>query len=140
LDAEDVSHDKETIFHSLLQSDQSEIEKTPERLAQESVLLVGAGTHTTAWAMTVATFYLLSQPNTLKKLKDALEVALPNPLAHVALGALEQLSYLTAVIKESLRLPLGTSSRLPRIVVDKTIKFQNWEIPTGVLVTMTIPW
>jgi hypothetical protein len=62
LDAKDVSHDKESIFHSLLQSDQPEIEKTPERLAQESVPLAGAGTYTAAWAMTVATFiYFLSQ-------------------------------------------------------------------------------
>lgn len=139
LNNKEVNHENGTIFHSLLQSDLPRIEKTPERLAQESVLLAGAGTHTTAWAMTVATFYLLSQPTTLKKLKAELEAALPNPIAPVELGTLEQLPYLTAVIKEGLRLSLGPSSRLPRIMVDKPIKFQGWEVPTGVPVSMTIP-
>ena len=139
LKSKDVNTDNETIFHSLLQSDLPESEKAPERLAQESVLLSGAGTHTTAWAMTVATFYLLSQANTLRKLKDELETAMPDPLAPVALGTLERLPYLTAVIKEGLRLSLGPSSRLPRIMIDKPLKFQEWEIPTGVPVSMTIP-
>jgi cytochrome P450 len=123
LDSKVVNHDKVNIFHRLLQSDLPESEKTPERLAQESVLLAGAGTHTTAWAMTVASFYLLSQPDTLKKLKAELESSLPNPFAPAALGTLEQLPYLTAVIKEGLRLSLGASSRLPRIMIDKPIKF-----------------
>jgi hypothetical protein len=57
--------------------------------------------------------YLLPQPNTFKKLKDELEIALPNPLAHVALGALEQLPYSTAVIKEGLRLSLGLLADFP---------------------------
>jgi cytochrome P450 len=70
LDSKEVNHDKVNIFHSLLQSDLPESGKTPERLAQESVLLAGAGTHTTAWAMTVASFYLLSQSDTLKELKS----------------------------------------------------------------------
>ena len=139
LDSRKVNHDNETIFHSLLQSDLPESEKQPERLAQEAVLLAGAGTHTTAWAMTVATFYVLSQPDTMRKLKDELEAALPNPTEPVVLNTLEQLPYLTAVIKEGLRLSFGSTNRIPRIMVDKPLKFQGTEIPIGVPVSMTIP-
>jgi cytochrome P450 len=133
------TNDSTTIFHSLLESDLPASEKTSERLAEEAILLAGAGTHTTAWAMTVATFYLLSQPMLLKKLKAELEEALPDSLAPVTLAVLEQLPYLTGVIKEGLRLSLGPSSRLPRIAIDKPIKFHGWEIPTGVPVSVTIP-
>lgn len=89
--------------------------------------------------MTVATFYLLSQPMLLNKLKAELEEALQDPLAPVTLAALEQLPYLTGVIKEGLRLSLGPSSRLPRIAIDKPIKFHGWGFLTRVLVSVRIP-
>lgn len=131
--------DTTTIFHSLLNSDLPLSEKAPERLAGEGILLVGAGTHTTSWALSVAAFHLLSQPDLLRKLKKELETAAPDPNVMTPLPALERLPYLTAVIKEGLRLSYGNTSRIPRIAPDRTIRFREWEIPAGTPVSMTIP-
>lgn len=131
--------DGATIFHSLLSSELPNSEKTSERLAEEAVLLVGAGTHTTSWALSVATFHLVSQPNTLRKLKAELEAAIPNPSVSTPLPALEVLPYLTAVIKEGLRLSFGNTSRIPRVALDQPIKYGDFEIAPGTPVSMTIP-
>jgi cytochrome P450 len=128
-----------TIFHSLLNSDLPNSEKSSGRLAEEAVLLVGAGTHTTSWALSVATFHLLSQPKTLRKLKAELETAIPDPTFPTPLPALEALPYLTAVIKEGLRLSFGNTSRIPRVALDQPIKYGDFEIATGTPVSMTIP-
>lgn len=131
--------DEVTVFHSLLNSELPISEKSSERLAEEAVLLLGAGTHTTSWALSVATFHVLSQPDTLRKLKRELEVAIPDPAVSTPLHALEVLPYLTAVIKEGLRLGLGNTSRIPRVAIDQPIKYGDFEIPTGTPVSMAIP-
>jgi cytochrome P450 len=89
--------------------------------------------------MSVATFHLLSQPSTLRKLKTELEKAIPDPTISTPLAQLEQLPYLTAVIKEGLRLSFGNTSRIPRIALDKPINYRQWEIPVRTPVSMTIP-
>lgn len=53
------------------------------------------------------------------------------------LQQLEKLPYLTAVIKESLRLSNGVSTRLARVAPDRSIYFRDWEIPKGTPVGMT---
>lgn len=133
------AQDETTVFHSLLNSELPNSEKSSERLAEEAVLLVGAGTHTTSWALSVATFHLLSQPNTLRKLKEELEAAIPDPTVLMPLSALEALPYLTAVIKEGLRLSFGNTSRIPRIALDQPIKYGDFEIAPGTPVSMSIP-
>ena len=62
-----------TLFHELLQSNLPESDKTVARLRDEALIVVGAGTITTSWALCVAVFYLLTSPDLLKKLKAELE-------------------------------------------------------------------
>ncbi|RFU29652.1 hypothetical protein B7463_g6694, partial [Scytalidium lignicola] len=133
----DTSH--ATIFHDLLKSNLPESEKTSERLAEEAVLLVGAGTHTAAWALTVMTFHLLSQPTLLKQLKDELKTVQPEIGETFELARLEKLPFLTAVIKEGLRLSYGATSRLPRVAPDTPLAYEDWVIPPGTPVSMMIP-
>jgi cytochrome P450 len=70
-------------------------------------------------------FWLLRQPETLRKLKDELTAAIPNlgMIGTLPLPVLETLPYLTAVIKEGLRLTYGISTRLARIDPDNPIIF-----------------
>ncbi|RDW79820.1 cytochrome P450-18 [Coleophoma cylindrospora] len=128
-----------TMFHTLLRSDLPESERSTSRLAEEAVLLAGAGTHTTSWTLSVALYHLLADPKILKKLKDELENAIPDPNESTPLPKLESLPYLTGVIKEGIRLGYGNASRIPRIALDKPIKYQDWEIPVGVPVSMAAP-
>lgn len=125
----------ESIFHQLLQSDLTASEKETGRLVDEAVLLIGAGTNTGSWTLTVLTFHLLSQPGVLRRLKTELKAAGPNP----PLSALEKLPFLTAVIKEGQRLAYGISARSARIAPDAALRCGTWTIPPGTAVSMTAP-
>ena len=126
-----------TIFHHLIESkDIPDSEKANDRLIQEAQVVVSAGTETTAWAMSVLTFYLLSNPEILGKLRKELEGAITDPSELPSLASLEQLPYLTACIQEALRFSYGLASRLQRISPEKPMVFndgkKDWVIPPGV--------
>lgn len=138
----DVSH--RTIFHELISSKSlPPQETTPSRLAQEGQILVQGGTLTTSWTISLAAFHLLNKPSTLRKLRDELFAALPSPDETVSLVQLEQLPYLRAVIKESLRHGIGTSGRLPRIAPEETLVCKDpktgkvYNLPPGSVVSMS---
>lgn len=123
-------HSQTTIFHEILQSDLPEHEKLPTRLWQDGQVTVIAGTLTTAAALSEITFHLLNQPVELRRLKAELDSLVPlssdtEQLPDVA--QLEQLPYLTAVVKEGLRLSSGISTRLPRIATEETLIFNAKE-------------
>ena len=80
----------------------------------------------------------MSQPTILQKLKNELEVAIPQRDAHVSLVSLEQLPYLIVVCKEGLRLNYGGTNRLPRVVPDAIMPYKSWKISPGTLVSMGI--
>ncbi|KAF2438280.1 cytochrome P450 [Karstenula rhodostoma CBS 690.94] len=136
---EKEDEENKTVFHTLLRSDLPEQEKETRRLAEEAVLLVGAGTHTTSWILTVITFYLLSNPPLLQKLRDELRTVLPEVDSHAPLMELEKLPFLTAVLKEGLRLGHGAVLRSSRIAPDASLKCGDWTIPPGTPAAMTIP-
>jgi cytochrome P450 len=52
---------------------------------------------------------------------------------------MEKLPFLTAVLKEGLRLGYGVSVRSARIAPDTSLQFGDWTIPPGTPVSMTIP-
>lgn len=138
----DVNHP--TIFHELLSSKiLPPHEKTVTRLAQDGQILVQGGTLTTSWTLALATFHLLNRPETLTRLRDELFERIPDPNAVVPLAELEQFPYLRGVVKEALRLAVGTSSRLARVAPDETFEFHDkergkmWKIPPGTVVGMS---
>ncbi|KIW33393.1 hypothetical protein, variant [Cladophialophora immunda] len=127
-----------TVFHEVLNSNLPEGEKTLKRLGDEAFGILGAGTETTAWALTLATFYLINQPATMKRLQEELKAAIPDPAAPLDWLRLEELPYLSACIKEAVRLSYGVTSRSPRISPNRPFKYKSWEIPAGTPVSMTI--
>lgn len=137
--------DHPTIFHAILDSKLPSHEKTVERLTEEAQVLVMAGTLTTASTLELMVFWLLKQPATLQKLKNELRAVMPSvtDVGNVPLAALEALPYLTAVIKEGLRLGYGVSTRLQRIDPDNPVTFtdettgKEWIIPPKTSVGMT---
>ncbi|EXJ64290.1 hypothetical protein A1O7_00626 [Cladophialophora yegresii CBS 114405] len=110
-----------TVFHAILQGDLPEKEKSPDRLWQDGQVVVIAGTLTTAAALSEITYQLLQQPNELRRLKKELADAIADPTVPLDAVKLEQLPYLSAVIKEGLRLSSGISTRLQRIATDETL-------------------
>jgi cytochrome P450 len=105
-------------------------------LTDEAQTLVIAGSETVAWAMTVATYHLISNPHLLKELKTELAGAIPDPDVSTSQTALEQLPYLTGVVKEALRLSYGVSTRLQRVSYED-LTFEDWIIPARTPVGMT---
>lgn len=138
---QDIPHP--TVFHEILSSSLPESEKSVGRLRDEAVVVVGAGTSTTSWALSVATYHLLASPEILAKLKTELKSAVPDrDVQPVPLAVLENCPYLTGVVQEALRLSYGVCSRLQRISPDKEMVYRdqtakNWVIPRGTPVGMT---
>jgi cytochrome P450 len=114
-----------TIFHEILNSDLPEEEKSFDRLWQDGTVTVIAGTLTTAACLSEVTYHLLRQPNELRKLKEELANAIPHTGTLPATAKLEQLPYLTAVIKEGLRISNGISTRLQRIATQETLVYTD---------------
>lgn len=86
-----------TVFHDILDSDLPAKEKKDEGLWQEAQIICIAGTETTAWTLSVITFYLLSNPNILQKLREELQTAMPDTSTPVTSKHWEQLPYLVCV-------------------------------------------
>ena len=132
------------MFHEILSSQLPESDKTVSRLKDEAAIVVAAGTVTTGWALSVATYHLLASPEILARLKTELNSAVPNhDVQPIPLAALENCGYLVAVVQEAIRLSYGVASRLQRISPDKEMVFRDqsskeeWVIPPGTPVGMT---
>ncbi|KIK58237.1 hypothetical protein GYMLUDRAFT_700480 [Collybiopsis luxurians FD-317 M1] len=125
-----------TVFHYLLE------QKGRERLSKqilnfEAFLFIGAGSETTASACYVGTFYALKFPSIRKRLFEELCEAWPDPDRPMPYAALEKQPYLTAFIKETLRLALGVIHPLPRVVGSATPTIGGLKIPPGTIVEMS---
>ncbi|RDW94968.1 trichodiene oxygenase [Coleophoma crateriformis] len=139
--------DKEhpTIYHEILGSKLPDQEKSLDRLAQEAQITIGAGTLATAWTLSVGCFHLLTPECTpiLMKLRAELLTILPDPDGKIDLVILERMPYLTACVKEALRMGNGTSTRLQRIAPEETLIFpdpqtgKEWAIPAGTPVSLS---
>lgn len=140
-----MKHDRPTIFAELLESDLESKEKGPQRLADEAAAVVGAGTETTSWALTVMTYHLLTKPELLAKLTAELKTVITDPKSLPAWHVLEALPYLGAVIQEGLRLSYGVSSRTARIATEENMIYRGeWNkkpvehvVPKGYAVGMS---
>ncbi|CZR68489.1 uncharacterized protein PAC_18388 [Phialocephala subalpina] len=132
-----------TIFNSILDSNLPEHEKRDIRLSDDAHVLTMAGTLTIAWVLEVVMFWLIKQPETLRKLKEELTTVIPDPsmIGTIPLPVLEQLPYLNAIMKEGFRLTYGVSCRLARLDLDNEIVFMNggkrYTIPPNTPIGMT---
>lgn len=97
-EAKDAAHP--TVFNDILASKLPPHELRPARLNDEAVGLVGAGTETTSWSLTIGTFHIIDNPKVLQKLKAELAEAMPDPNQILPWTELEKLPYLSSVIKE----------------------------------------
>ncbi|KAF2424505.1 cytochrome P450 [Tothia fuscella] len=115
-------------------------EKSEDRLFMEAVVLVNAATATTSGNISLATFYLLNQPSTFRKLHEEL-VSIASDSEIPSLAALEKLPYFNAIITETLRHSFGPVSRLPRIHTSDAVhlKSENYDyvVPPGFPLSMT---
>lgn len=144
IDALAAEAGRTTVFSELLHGDLAPEHKTDIRLQDEAQLIIGAGLLTTGWTLSVATFYLLSNPEVLARLRKELKEAIPDVnesdlVSGLEWTELEKLPYLSAVIKEAIRLSYSTTARNARLF-HKPLQYREWSIPARTPISMTIPF
>lgn len=87
----------DTIFDALVSPNVPPHEKTLDRLEDESALLLGAGTETTARAIAVSMFHLTNNMEMVLKLREELRTVLKTPQSKASWTDLEKLPYLVRV-------------------------------------------
>lgn len=92
------SEGRSNIFDALTSSSVPANERTLDRLEDESALLLGAGTETTARAITVSMFHLLDNKDVMRKLRAELGTVLKTPLSKASWLDLEKLPYLVSAL------------------------------------------
>ncbi|KIW37891.1 uncharacterized protein PV06_09873 [Exophiala oligosperma] len=105
-----------------------------DQLSADAFLFYGAGTDTTAYSLTCGTWGLIHNKDALTKLREELHNALgaPDPGGKlVSPSTLENLTYLRAVVKESLRMGMGVPGRLGRVVPAGGVNLCDRQIPAG---------
>ena len=129
--------EQDTIFHTLLQSDIPEEEKGIKRLSEEAFVLIVAGTESTAQVLTILTYHLLQNPEILSQLRKELDEAMPDLNVIADWQTLETLTFLSAVVKEGLRIAAIVTLRLAEIAPDESLVFRSWTIPPRTPVAMS---
>ncbi|KAF2195904.1 cytochrome P450 monooxygenase-like protein [Zopfia rhizophila CBS 207.26] len=128
-----------TIYHRLMDAEAYRSKTVPSAgsLYEEAQALMFAGTDTTGNALMVGTYHLLKQPEKLLKLKAELLAAWPSLAGQEEPKCrdLENLQYLNAVIKESLRLSSGVVSGLLRVVPPTGATICGVTVPPGTIVS-----
>ncbi|KAH9237209.1 hypothetical protein K456DRAFT_1830178 [Colletotrichum gloeosporioides 23] len=125
-----IQMNQNTLLFSLLSSNLPAEEKTEERLSGEANVFLAAGTETIATVLSLCTYHLLKNPEIVAKTRAELFAVVKNPEALPDWFVLERLPHLSGVIKETLRLMYGLSSRLPRIAPDEDVLYQGtWTPP-----------
>ncbi|KAH0437675.1 cytochrome P450 [Colletotrichum camelliae] len=129
---------KSSIFHHILRSDLPETEKATDRLNREAFALLAAGTITTSSTMTLITYFVLENPNIEKRLRqDLQQVTACYPETVPRWADLEKVPFLTACIKEGLRLAHFMRRNI-RIAPDVDLKYGQWTIPKNTPVGMHV--
>ncbi|KAI0394396.1 trichodiene oxygenase [Xylariaceae sp. FL0594] len=123
-----------TMIHEIAYSDLPPAEKAFERVFEEVATVTGAAYETTATTLRLIIYHIFTDDEILRTLRKEIETLCGR--SKVTLKDLEQFPYLTAVIKEGLRLSPGIGSRAAR-VTDKEIVYETWRIPAGTPVGMT---
>ncbi|KAH9023771.1 putative P450 monooxygenase [Lactarius pseudohatsudake] len=130
---ENASH--KIIYHSLLDPDAYKGRPMPSKLSlwHEALTLFGAGSDTVAVAATTISYHVLHNPEVQRRLVNELRTAWPVLEEVPRYEVFEKLPYLTAVIKEGLRMfPGGTA--LPRVVPPEGATIGGTFVPGGTVV------
>lgn len=121
-------------------------DQDPERVTQHHIFMVGlanitAGSDTTSTTLSGILYYLLTHSRVLSKLKSEIEEFTADGQLSVrpTFKEAQQMPYLNAVIRESLRLHSAVGLPLWRVVPDGGVEVAGHFIPAGTNVGVN-PW
>jgi cytochrome P450 len=145
-------NERNTVVDAILNSKLPVHEKTSARVFVEVSTVTGAGSETVASVLRFVLFHIYQQPAILQRLRTELASAQQQhgasdtQLQVPDLRTLEQLPYLTAVLKEGMRLSPATAARMERVAKCDLVYSgkgegngkRAWRIPAGTAVGMTL--
>lgn len=141
IEVSDKEKPSSSLFHHIVRDGTLGSENSEERLTRltrEAQVMLASGTVTTARTIGFASYYILSRPSIRERLQHELKDTMSSwPQRVPSWAELEQLPFLQAIIKESLRLNYGVMHRLPRIFPDESLQYKQYTIPAGVPVGMS---
>lgn len=132
------ANSKPSIFWELLNSNLPPQEKSEKRLGDEGFVIILAGTETTARVLAALTYHVFSNPPILTKLRTELDTLLPTPDSTVDLKTLESSPYLTAVLKEALRINSPFTKRSQLCAPHDTLHYKDWVLPPKTYMTINV--
>ncbi|KIK54998.1 hypothetical protein GYMLUDRAFT_48199 [Collybiopsis luxurians FD-317 M1] len=132
-----VIAEHETIYHHLLEPKDPELRPSRVSLVHEAFVLLGGGSDTVGHACTTGTYFALQDHLIRHRLTEELREAWPDKGRPLNFTAMEKLSYLSAFVKEALRLSIGALHPMPRVVGNKTPEIAGMKIPPGTIVGMS---
>jgi len=123
------------IYHALLSPEANKGRPLPSRqsLLDEALILLGAGADSTGITFMTTAYYVLHRPSIRHRLEAELREAWPVLEETPPYEVLEKLPYLTAVIKEGLRMFPGVVAH-PRVVPPEGAVISGSFIPGGTVV------
>lgn len=130
---------RDSIVRSLLNSDLPPMDKSTFRLTNEAFTLVAAGGDTTGSTISMLLYFLTTNPSKLARLRNDLEPLFSHPSNKPTWSQLEEVPYMTATVKEGLRMNMGLAARVPRCAPDRHINYKDIVIPPGTPVSMSVP-
>lgn len=86
--------DKIDAYRAILSSSLPEIDKEPDRVAQEVLTLLVGGSATTMRVMTRIVYHVASTPGVLERMTEVLDRIMPERTSHPELEELEREEYL----------------------------------------------
>ncbi|KAF7333641.1 hypothetical protein MSAN_02407100 [Mycena sanguinolenta] len=128
------------LFYYLMDAKPADSKPQPLPLVvSNAVLAIIAGSDTSATVLSNIFFFLLSHPESYKRLRLEIDETFPLGKEPTEPALLSSLPYLTAVIKESLRLfpPVATSlQRAPMVGTGSKVLSESFVIPEGTSVVV----
>ncbi|KAF5019939.1 hypothetical protein F66182_8036 [Fusarium sp. NRRL 66182] len=126
-----LGKDRSDFVDSMMRrTESSGSEITFEELASNSRLLVFAGSETTATSLSATIFYLTTNPESLKKLVDEVRSSFKSE-DDIVMVSVQRLSYLQAVLNESLRLFPPIINGTQRVIRDEGDTIVGHYVPGG---------
>ncbi|KAI3329026.1 putative P450 monooxygenase [Xylariaceae sp. AK1471] len=125
-----------TLLEELIHGKLPRHEKQSERLFDECLSHIAAGSITTSEILSTLLFHIINQPDVSTRVRDELRPVMDRTSGRPRVNDLENLPFLTACVKEGLRLGHGVTQRLPRVHrVD--LQLGQYIIPRGTPVSMS---
>lgn len=129
-----------TVYHRLLDPDANKAAgvPSPTSLYEEAQALMFGGAESSGNVIMLGMYHITQSPAILEQLTVELKAAWPDLRRTPTLEDFEKLPYLTAIIKESLRISPSVPAPLPRIVPAAGATIDGQHIPGGTIVGMSL--